>query len=79
MHPEGLPADAEHFDTVETEQLEYDPARLFATVYRRYKYKRSNTDGSLEFFIANPHEKDKSRPPLPISLLFFKKSLFFIE
>jgi len=61
MHPEDLPSDAEHFDTVETEQLEYDPARLFATVYRRYKYKRTNTDGSLEFFIANlPQEKDKS-------------------
>lgn len=34
MQPENLPEDAEHFDTIETEQLEYDPARLFATVYR---------------------------------------------
>jgi hypothetical protein len=24
MHPENLPEDAEHFDTIETEQLEYD-------------------------------------------------------
>jgi len=61
IHPENLPADAEHFDTIETEQLEYDPARLFATVYRRYKYKRSNPNGSIEFFIASlPEEKDKS-------------------
>ena len=60
-HPENLPADAEHFDTIETEQLEYDPARLFATVYRRYKYKLRNPDGSTEFFIASlPEEKDKS-------------------
>ncbi|MCS3795201.1 IS66 family transposase [Niastella sp. OAS944] len=61
MHPENLPEDAEHFDTIETEQLEYDPARLFATVYRRYKYKRSTPNGSTEFFIASlPEEKDKS-------------------
>jgi transposase len=61
MHPENLPEDAEHFDTIETEQLEYDPARLFATVYRRYKYKRCAPNGSIEFFIASlPEEKDKS-------------------
>jgi len=61
IHPENLPADAEHFDTIETEQLEYDPARLFATVYRRYKYKRNTRNGSTEFFIASlPEEKDKS-------------------
>jgi hypothetical protein len=44
MHPDNLPSDAELFDTVETEQLEYDPARLFATVYRRHKYKRNTSD-----------------------------------
>jgi transposase len=61
MYPENLPEDAEYFDTIETEQLEYDPARLFATVYRRFKYKHSKPDGSTEFFIANlPEEKDKS-------------------
>ena len=61
LYPENLPEDAERFDTIETEQLEYDPARLFATVYRRYKYKRSKPDGSVEFFIATlPEEKDKS-------------------
>ena len=61
MHPENLPEEAEHFDTIETEQLEYDPARLFATVYRRYKYKHNKPDGSTEFFIASlPEEKDKS-------------------
>jgi transposase len=61
IHPENLPEDAELFDTIETEQLEYDPAKLFATVYRRYKYKRSKEDGTTEFFIAAlPEEKDKS-------------------
>lgn len=61
IQPENLPEDAEHFDTIETEQLEYDPARLFATVYRRHKYKRTSSNGSTEFFIANlPGEKDKS-------------------
>jgi transposase len=61
MHPENLPEDAELFDQIETEQLEYDPARLFATVYRRYKYKRNKPDGSTEFFTAAlPEEKDKS-------------------
>jgi transposase len=61
LHPEGMPEDAELFDKIETEQLEYDPARLFATVYRRYKYKRSKADGTTEFFIADlPAEKDKS-------------------
>jgi transposase len=61
MHPDDLPQDAEHFDTIETEQLEYDPAKLFATVYRRYKYKCSKPDGSTEFYIAPlPEEKDKS-------------------
>jgi transposase len=28
MHPDNLPEDAELFDTIETEQLEYDPAKL---------------------------------------------------
>ena len=61
MHPDNLPEDAELFDTLESEQLEYDPAKLFATVYRRYKYKRSKEDGTTEFFIATlPEEKDKS-------------------
>jgi transposase len=61
MYPDNLPEDAEMFDTIETEQLEYDPAKIFATVYRRYKYKRSKDDGSTEFFIASlPEEKDKS-------------------
>lgn len=61
IHPENVPAEAEHFDTIETEQLEYDPARLFATVYRRHKYKRHHPDGTTEFFIADlPAEKDKS-------------------
>lgn len=61
MYPENLPEDAEHFDTIETEQLEYDPAKLFATVYRRYKYKQCKPDGSTAFFIASlPEEKDKS-------------------
>jgi transposase len=61
LYPENLPEDAELFDKIETEQLEYDPARLFATVYRRHKYKRSKPDGTAEFFIADlPAEKDKS-------------------
>jgi transposase len=61
MHPDNLPADAAHFDTIETEQLEYDPAKLFATVYRRYKYKQNKPDGSTEFFIANlPEERIKA-------------------
>lgn len=61
MHPDNLPEGAELFDTIETEQLEYDPAKLFATVYRRFKYKRDKGDGSTEFFIATlPEEKDKS-------------------
>jgi transposase len=61
LHPDNLPEDAEHFDTVESEQLEYDPARLFATVYRRYKYKKNTPDGTTEFFIADlPEDKDKS-------------------
>lgn len=61
LYSENLPEDAERFDRIETEQLEYDPARLFATVYRRYKYKRSKPDGTVEFFIATlPEEKDKS-------------------
>lgn len=61
MHPEGLPEGAELYDTIETKQLEYDPARLFATVYRRYKYKLQKEDGTFEFFIAAlPADKDKS-------------------
>ena len=61
MHPDNLPEDAEHFDTIETEQLEYGVDKLFATVYRRYKFKHCKPDGTTEFFIANlPEEKDKS-------------------
>ena len=61
LYPEDLPEDAELFDKIETEQLEYDPAKLFATVYRRHKYKRNKVDGTTEFFIAElPDEKDKS-------------------
>jgi transposase len=60
IHPDNVPADAVIFDTEETEQLEYDPGRLFATVYRRFKYKRQKEDGSMEFFIGDlPIEKDK--------------------
>ncbi len=61
LYPANLPEDAELIDTIESEQLEYDPARIFATVYRRYKYKRTKQDGSTEFFMATlPEEKDKS-------------------
>jgi transposase len=61
MHLKNLPEDAALFDTIETEQLEYDSAKLFATVYRRFKYKRDKANGSTEFFIAlHPQEKDKS-------------------
>jgi transposase len=60
IYPKGLPEDAELFDTEETEQLEYDPGRLFATVYRRFKFKRKRPDGTMEFFIGDlPVEKDK--------------------
>jgi transposase len=60
IYPKDLPADAELFDTEETEQLEYDPGRLFVTVHRRFKYKRTNADGRVEFFIGDlPVEKDK--------------------
>ena len=60
MHPDGLPEGAEKFDVIETEQLEYDPARIFATVYRRHKYKLVKPDGTTEIFIAPlPPEKDK--------------------
>lgn len=60
IYPKDVPADAELFDTEETEQLEYDPGRLFATVYRRHKYKRIRPDGSTEILIGDlPVEKDK--------------------
>jgi transposase len=60
IYPNDLPGDAELFDTEETEQLEYDLGRLFATVYRRFKYKRTNADGKVEFFIGDlPLDKDK--------------------
>jgi len=60
IYPKDVPADAELFDTEETEQLEYDPGRLFATVYRRFKYKRTLPNGSTEFFIGDlPLDKDK--------------------
>ena len=61
IYPENLPEAAVLVDKIETEQLEYDPAKLFATVYRRHKYKLDRPDGSTEFFIATlPEEKDKS-------------------
>lgn len=61
LHPENLPEGAKPYDKIETEQLEYDPARLFATVYRRHKYKLEKADGTTEFYIAElPAEKDKS-------------------
>lgn len=61
MHPDNLPENAEHFGTIETEQLEYDPAKLFYTVYRRYKYEQSKSGGSTEFFILSlPEEKVKT-------------------
>ena len=61
LHPDQLPEGAEQYDKEETEQLEYDPAKLFATVYRRYKYKLDKPDGTVDFFIASlPSEKDKS-------------------
>lgn len=63
IYPENLPEDAVLVDKIETEQLEYDPAKLFATVYRRHKYKLDRPDGSTEFFIATlPEEKDKVLP-----------------
>jgi transposase len=61
IYPDNLPDGAELFDKEETEQLEYDPAKLFATVYRRHKYILKRPDGTTEFFIAPlPEEKDKS-------------------
>jgi transposase len=61
LKPDNLPEGAELFDKEETEQLEYDPAKLFATVYRRLKYKLTKPDGTTEFFIAPlPEEKDKN-------------------
>jgi transposase len=61
LHPDNLPEGAKQYGKEETEQLEYDPGKLFATVYRRYKYKLDKPDGSTELFIASlPAEKDKS-------------------
>jgi transposase len=61
IYPDNMPEGVQRYDTEETEQLEYDPAKLFATVYRRYKYKLVKEDGSIEFFIgALPAHKDKS-------------------
>lgn len=61
MHPEKFTEDTEHFDTIETEQLKYEPAKLFATIYRRYKYNYSKPGGSTEFFMVKlPEERDKS-------------------
>lgn len=61
LHPEHLPEGAVQFGKEETEQLEYDPARLFVTVYRRYKYKLEKPGSAPDFFIAPlPEEKDKS-------------------
>jgi transposase len=61
LHPENLPEGAVQFGKEETEQLEYDPAKLFVTVYRRYKYKLDKDGHSPVFFIAPlPEEKDKS-------------------
>lgn len=61
MHPENLPEGAELFDTIETPQLEYDPAKIFAKVYRRFKYKLVKPDGTTEFFIAPLPEEKISR------------------
>ena len=56
IYPKDRPADAELFDTEETEQLEYDPGRLFATVYRRFKYKAQDLmvqrSSSLVIFLS---------------------------
>jgi transposase len=61
IHPENLPEGAVQFGKEETEQLEYDPGKLFVTVYRRYKYKLDQPAGAPAFFIAPlPDEKDKS-------------------
>lgn len=61
IYPENLPEGAQLYDKEETEQLEYDPAKLFATVYRRHKYKLVMPDGSVQFFIGElPAHKDKS-------------------
>lgn len=61
IYPENLPEGAVPYDKEETEQLEYDPAKLFATVYRRHKYKLVMSDGSVQFFIGQlPAHKDKS-------------------
>ncbi len=61
LHPMNLPEDAVEYGTDDIEQLEYDPARLFATVYRRHKYKRVGPDGAMEFYVGTlPEEKDKS-------------------
>jgi transposase len=61
LAPGNLPEDVELLDKIESEQLEYDPARLFAAVHRRHKHKRGKPDGTTEFFIAElPDEKDKS-------------------
>jgi transposase len=53
VYPSDVSADVELFDTEETEQLEYDPGRLFVTVHRRYKYKWPLPDGKVEFFIGD--------------------------
>lgn len=61
LYPANLPEGAEEYGSEDTEQLEYDPAKLFATVYRRHKYKRVGPDGEMEFYIGElPKEKDKS-------------------
>jgi transposase len=49
LHPDNLPEGAEQYDIIETEQLEYDPAKLYATVYRRYKYKAKKPDQRRHF------------------------------
>lgn len=61
MYPDNLPEGAELIDTIVSEQLEYDPAKLHATAYRRFKYMLKKSDGTVDFFIADlPEEKDKS-------------------
>jgi len=61
IKPDNLPEGAVLVDTIESEQLEYDPGRLFATCYKRLKYMLKKEDGTVEFFIASlPEEKDKS-------------------
>jgi transposase len=61
IYPEDVPEGAVLVETIKSEQMEYDPGKLFATCYRRFKYMLKKEDGTVEFFIAPlPEEKDKS-------------------